>query len=242
MNVENQKNTCSTDSPEGRRATKKSLVHYIKFRITRWNDLDKFIRFLHQYDKVFMVSENESSNHHYQGIVVTKTKKLTLTKTSIDNFRRKLKENQSLDGNKDFSVGEVTETPEIYIRYLCKGNGEKVLPNVVSNNILLEDEVRLNHVKFWEENKKLKATDASKKFAKIRDFELSQEWLEKTENAEELKWTMKIILYHDKQNLLIPDAYSIKKMVTTYMLKDCEQAKRNKIVYNMALDIYPGYR
>lgn len=216
--------------------------HYVKWRLTKCKDLDKLIKLNHKYDKYFMVSENENSNHHYQGMIKIKTKKMCKSKNIVDNFRRKLKESQDLGGNKDFSVGEITETPEVYIRYLCKGDNEKKEPNVIINNILLETEVTLNHHKYWEINKDLKTTDAHRKYNKIKEYEISQEMLEKLKNADELIWTMKIILYHDSKNLLIPDAYSIKKMVNTYMIKDLNGNEKLNCAYSMALDIFPGYR
>jgi hypothetical protein len=216
------------------------VVHYIKFRITKWKSLDKLREMLMKYDKTMVVSENEKSNHHYQGIVVKKSKNPVMTKSVVDNFRKKIKKEQDLEGNKDFSIGEITETPEKYIRYLCKGGGEKDEPKVFINNILLENEVTLNHVKFWEENKNLKTTDANRKYNKIKAFELSKKVSEFVENKEEIKWAMKIIMYHDANNLLIPDGYSIKKMVKTYMMKDSDN--KEKVALSMAYEVFPGYR
>lgn len=215
------------------------IEHYIKFRLTKWKSLEKLVETINKFDKSMMVSENENSNHHYQGIVMKKSKYPIQTKSVVDNFRRKIKKEQGLEGNKDFSIGEITETPEKYIRYLCKGGGEQQPPIIVNNNILLEDAVRLNHLKFWEENKNLKATDANRKYNKIKAFELSQEYAEMVENQTEIIWTMKIILYHDKNNLLIPDTYSIKKMVKTYMMKDTENKER--VALQMAYETFPLY-
>lgn len=217
------------------------VIHYIKFRITKWKSLDRLRIMLKKYDKTMVVSENEKSNHHYQGIVVKKSKAPVMTKSIVDNFRRKLKKEQDLEGNKDFSIGEITETPEKYIRYLCKGGGEKEEPKVFMNNILLESELTLNHVKYWEENKNLKTTDANRKYDKIRAFQLSEKYEEIVERTgPEIEWTMKIIMYHDTNNLLIPDSYSIKKMVKTYMLKNSDDKEKSAL--QMAYEIFPGYK
>lgn len=210
-----------------------NTTHYIKFRITKWTDIDKFIKFIHQYDKTFMVSENENSNHHYQGLIVSKTKKPCKSKSIVDAFRKKLKINQDLQGNKDFSVGEISETPEIYLRYLCKGAGPKTEPSVVTNNILLDNEVTLNHHKYWEENAKIKDHTSNRKYDKIRDYQLDEKY---SSRPAEVQWAMKIILYHDENNLLIPDDYQIKKMVTTYIIKDCKN--KDEIALRMANILY----
>lgn len=201
----------------------KHELHYIAFRVKRSSiEHDTFVKFLHEYGKVFAVSENEQTNHHIQGIVQIRTKNKIIHKSAVDNFRRKMKARNGLVGNKDFSVKECDDNDK-YITYLCKGASAKEPPIIFLHNWsnILESEIRLNHNKFWEVNKNLKSTDAHKKYHKIASLELPEKF-QKMYLSDKMKWSLKIILYHYNNDLLIPDKYQLDKMITTYQMKTAE--------------------
>lgn len=209
----------------------------ISFRIHKWLDQDKLIRHLHQYHKWFVVKETEANREHIQGYIEIENIKKVLDKTIVDKFRKDLKKNQDLKGNSDFSV-KLNDGAIENIIYLCKGKGTGTLPDIIMNNKILENEVRLNHNKYWEKNQELKATDGKKKWYKIKEVKLSEKIEEKYINNREIIWAIKIIKYHDENDLLIPDDYSIKKMVRTYMVKETEGDKKDRYIENIARNIY----
>lgn len=196
----------------------KTNKHWIAFRVKRSSiDGDTFTKFLHKYNKTFVVSENEKTNHHLQGLILFETKNKILQKSAVDQFRKSLKDSNGLKGNKDFSV-KGCDNNDKYIRYLCKGDSEKEEPKIFQNNILLENEIRLTHLNYWKENKELKATDGHKKYHQILEVELSKKMQNFMLSAEDTM-AMKIVLWHEKNDKLIPDPFSLKKMVNTYLMK-----------------------
>jgi len=197
----------------------------IMFRLHKWSDKDKLIRFIHGYNKYLVVME-KASRDHIQGVIIDECKKGKLTKSYVDEFRKKLKINQDVKGNKDFSVSAYEYDEEKQYDYFLKGDGKDKEPEIILNNILLESEVRLGHVRYWEKNTELKKTDGKKKWYKIRDYKLPQEIEEKYYREPRRLWYIKIVMYHDENDLLIPDDYQIKKMIKTYMIKEITDVKQ----------------
>jgi hypothetical protein len=208
---------------------------WITFRVHNWKDKDSLIKMIHGYDKWFVVLETEANRDHIQGVVKKVCKNKINPKSVVDNFRIKLKKNQELEGNKDFSVKQ-NDGNEKNIVYLCKGKGRSVGPEVVMNNILLEEDVRLSHLKYWEKNEELKRTDGKKKWYKIKEQKLSEKWQKKVENNQWVEWYMKIILYHDSNDLIIPDQYQIEKLINTYMFKSVDDKELR--AYHMGLKAF----
>lgn len=212
----------------------------ISFRLHKWSCTDKLIKFIHQYHKWFVVIETEANREHIQGYVEVLNKKNVLPKTIVDKFRKDIKKSQDLNGNSDFSV-KMNDGAIENIIYLCKGKGKETLPNILINNKVLENDIRLYRDKYWEKNEELKATDGKKKWYKIRDEKLSEKLQKKFQDNPQVIWTLKIIQYHNNNDLLIPDNYSIKKMVRTYILKDLDEVKREQMMVNIALEIFGDY-
>lgn len=210
----------------------KTLDHWIGFRVHKivGPDEDTLIKFLHNYEKRFLVFEEEAERCHYQGVVNFQSKKETLRKSQLDDFKKKLKKVLCLNGNRDFATHIIYETPMKSIRYLCKGT-KSTMPNIKLNNILLEDEVRPYHLKYWEENKNYQSTDAHRKYAKIMAIKLPLFYEHKSIKRQ---IAMKIIMYSDKKNLLIPDDYQLKKMVRTYQFKDLDEDRKWECAYNIS--------
>ena len=187
--------------------------------------------------KRFIVIETEANREHIQGYLEIESKKAQLEKSVVDKFRRDLKKNQDVRGNADFSV-KLNDGAEENIIYLCKGKGEGKLPNVFMNNKIcpkLEEEY---HKKYWETNNELKKNNDKKKWYKIREVKLCPKLEEKYHNNDSILWAIKIIKYHDDNDLLIPDDYSIKKMVRTYQIKDTEGDQKERLIEMTAKRIY----
>lgn len=208
-------------------AQEKKKEHYIAFRIkySAIKDHDQFKRILHGYTKWYVVEEHKSTNYHIQGVIFIRGKSM-LPKSCIDKFRLQIRSLKWFHGNKDYAL-KLGDGNEKYLIYLSKGDKKGTQPIIYYNNYVLEDTVRLYHNKYWEENKKYKTTDAHRKYAKIIALELPEKY---EQWQPEKKMAIKIIKYHDEQNLLIPDDYAIKKMVRTYLLK-MEEEEENKYKY-----------
>lgn len=215
----------------------KKTIHHVAFRIkySQIQDHNRFKKFLHSYKNFFVVSENEQTNHHLQGVVTIPTKPV-LPKSAIDTFRVKFKALGWFSGNKDYSL-KLGDGSEKYLRYLCKGESSTKPPIIYINNFLLEEKINVLHNEYYIENKKYKTTDAHKKYAKIIQIKIP----EKYKNACSLvKVIMQIIMYHDQNNLLIPDDYSLKKMARTYLFKTLDDNHKwdraNSIASKLAYD------
>lgn len=204
---------------------------WVSFRLHKWNDMDRLVKTIHGYEKFFVVLETKATREHIQGVVRLNANKKTLPKSLIDNFRKKIKQTQDVNGNKDFSIKQNDGNIK-NITYLCKGNGKEKMPNVLMNNILLEGDVRLNHLKYWDVNEELKRSDGKKKWYKIMEQKISEKYMFLTESSEWQRWYMKIILYHDSNDLLLPDDRQIEKMINTYMFKQVEDKEAKS--YSMA--------
>lgn len=215
-------------------SNEKKCIHYIAFRIKYGaiEDHDRFKKFIHGYKQWFIVSENEQSNHHLQGVIVVSTNPIT-PKSAIDQFRNKLRALGWFNGNGDYSLKQ-GDGKEKYLRYLCKGDSEKSPPIVYHNNILLEEKIKSLHLKYYQEKDSYKTTEAHKKYYKIMSYKLPKTLEEKSES---IQMMCKIILYHDANNLLIPDDYSLKKMWRTYMFKSYPEEQKAKKALSLAQSI-----
>lgn len=215
-----------------RKPNEKYNEHYVSIRVHKeYVKEEDLIKYLHQYDKPFMVLETHGSEReHYQSLFIKKSVRGSLPKTIRDNICRDIKKKLNLKGNKQFAVSYIYETPDKFLRYLCKGSKE-TLPDIKINNILLESQIAPYHHKYWEENKNYKTTDSHRKYAKIMAIKLPEKY-EKYENHG-IGIGMKIIKYHDENNLLIPDDYQLKKMIRTYSFKTLDE----KLKWNRAFSI-----
>lgn len=215
------------------------MIIYALIRLHKWTDEDKLIRFIHTRCMKWFVVKESASRDHIQGHVEIHHKKNDLDKKQqknvIDNFRNALKKNQDLHGQKEFSVKQTDGDPACW-RYLCKGKGRNTMPDIIMDNLLvLEEKVRLTRDKYYEINDELKASDGKKKWYKIRDFKLPQNIEEKYDKDSRRLWYIKIVMYHDANDLLIPDDYQIKKMIKTYMIKEItDEDQKLKYVESLA--------
>jgi len=218
--------------------------HWISFRVHKdYVDEDALIKYYHKYNKPFMVLESSQDvkgydgkscvRDHYQGMVQKKSNRGATPKTIRDNVSRDIKKTLNLKGNKEFATTYIYESPEKFLRYLCKGSKDK-LPNVIINNILLEEELRLTHLKYWEENKNYKELKGNKEYREIMAQVLPKKWQEK---PEKVQITMKIIQYKKEKNLLIPDNYQLKKLTRTYYMRTMEDDLFYNYSYRIAKEV-----
>lgn len=207
---------------------------WIMFRLHKWKSKDSVIKFLHQYEKHIACFE-EASRYHVQGVVKIVKKRKVLKKTYINEFRKKIQESQDLHGQTDYALKLYEYNDEAKFDYFCKGGGKKEPPELWVNNVYpLENDVRLAHQRYWEKNAELKRTDGKKKWHKIKEYELPEEIEEKYYREPQRLWYIRIVMYHDENDLLIPDDYQIKKMIKTYMIKDIGD-KEQKLKYVASL-------
>lgn len=215
-------------------ADEKKCIHHIAIRIKYGaiEDHDRFKKFIHGYKQWFIVSENEQTNHHLQGVIVVPTNPIT-PKSAIDQFRNKFKALGWFTGNKDYSM-KYGDGKEKYLRYLCKGDSEKSQPVVYYNNKLLEEKVKSLHHDYYVERKGYKTAAGTKKYHQIMAYKLPKTLEDKSESIQVM---CKIILWHDANDRLIPDDYSIKKMWRTYMFKSYSEEQKPKKALSLAKSI-----
>ena len=172
----------------------KTIKQTIMFRLHKWSDEDKLIRFLHGYDKHILVYEKgtkEESRPHYQGVVIDTRSKPIKPKTYSDNFRKLLQENQGTDEVKIKGNGDISTKPYFYneldkYNYFFKGDTRKMPPLVLLNN-MVDDEVKAKE-DYWIRHDELKHRDGNKKWYKIKEYKLSEEMEEKYANDHQILW------------------------------------------------------
>ncbi len=220
---------------EKRSHGEKYTEHWLSIRVHKeFVKEDDLVKYLHKYDKPFMVLESDGSEReHYQSLFLKKSVRGSTPKTTRDNVSRDVKEKLNLKGNKQFAVSYIYEEPDKFLRYLCKGSKDK-LPDIKINNILLENQVAPYHNKYWEENKNYKATDSHRKYSKIMALKIPEKY---DKNSPLVQIIMKIIMYHDENNLLIPDDYQLRKQARTYHFKTLSEDQKWSKAFHIAKDL-----
>ena len=210
---------------------------WISYRFHVWDNTDKLIQFMNQYKKTFMVLESTANREHIQGLVCIESSRKMMRKSIIDKFRIQVKKSMTIKGNKDYSLA-ISDGDQKHFVYLCKGDGNETLPKVLENNYLTEKQIQDYHKQYWEKNAELKRTDGNKKWYKIREYQLPKRYEDK---CEEIKWYMKIVLYHNANDLLIPDNKQIQKMIRTYTYKESENPEEKAFADAMEWLEYKTY-
>lgn len=100
----------------------------------------------------FAVREGDGTdNPHVHWLLFVANKTLKAVRSL---FNRELPD---LRGNGKYSMSEVDDLDK-YVRYLCKGESDYVLPVVAWRNTLTYDDAKVKelHSAYWEENKKIR--------------------------------------------------------------------------------------
>ena len=129
--------------------------------------------FLKEY-KSFFVLERDASRAHYQGIVEYPRQPASLRALIKKKCPRAV-------GNAGYSVKQLTETPERYVQYLCKGT-HNTYPELVLNTMDVTNIVE-KHMLYWKEHALLKETSTKKKKSVASDVQKEFPWAELTFNC-----------------------------------------------------------
>lgn len=167
--------------------------------------------------KFFVVyEEGKEGCKHIQGYIEVMVKPNIKDKSMIDSFRKYLKEeHKELVGNKYMSLKKCNEDYKKYIQYLCKGEKKNEKVHVLCNNILDSKDIDELHIKYWEQNEKLKKE--RKSMSKI-DAIASIEIDEMLKGTERELFYLKCILYHKEKKILQPNNFMLDRLYQTYKI------------------------
>lgn len=204
-------------------------------------DLSEFASFLRKYNTVYLMAKEigEKQKEHLHIYVKPHTNKSTM----IQQLKRQY---PKIDGNKDYSCRKITETPENFVKYCCKGENKNTQPCILVNDGHFD--IVENHKQFWLKNDELKSqgvnmgcqNDPPKKVKTLS-------WTEKVYLQIQTKYQNEISIIQayaanplKKSDFEIAEETNARRVIFRHMMK-CFGKTVKKLNGNIVTDTFCGF-